>query len=328
MGGMDYGTTHFIAFQPNQIKQTDAVTRDDDGNIIPLSERFNEGNDDIRFKIAEDNLARIDDAIAKSNPPMDQAAADAVVSAMEADAEQNPNIAFSEEEWNKQFPNNRVGTPIGEIKLGENQKAKLDVKRRRPQFGMMKPTLENPDVILYKEDKLPPYNAERAGKLLFIKTFVSDDGKKHTNFESVTVRRENLEISISSHIADRSAILGELQNDRLVYMREALLSDSSERYLTEQNESVPDLVPTQESNAPSDDKNSDNSEISNEGTTNFRIVQDPLKVAELEAKPKVKVYRSMPEIDGKLYPPIVEWRAYPNIGGSSCSFYPEDNDQI
>ena len=35
-----------------QVKSADPVTYDDQGNIIPLSERFNEGNDDIRFRLA------------------------------------------------------------------------------------------------------------------------------------------------------------------------------------------------------------------------------------------------------------------------------------
>ncbi len=39
-----------------------------------------------------------------------------------------------------------------------------------------------------------------------------------------------------------------------------------------------------------------------EAIIRFRAVQDPLKVAELEAKPNPKVNRSMQEIDGILYP--------------------------
>lgn len=50
---LDSITVHAIAFQPNQIKQTDPVTRDDQGNVIPLSERFNPGNNDIRFSRRE-----------------------------------------------------------------------------------------------------------------------------------------------------------------------------------------------------------------------------------------------------------------------------------
>ena len=36
---------------PNQAKSADPVTYDDNGNVIPLSERFNEENEDIRFSI-------------------------------------------------------------------------------------------------------------------------------------------------------------------------------------------------------------------------------------------------------------------------------------
>lgn len=46
---LDYDTTHYIAFSPNQIKSSEAITKDDDGKIIPLSKRFKESEDDIRY---------------------------------------------------------------------------------------------------------------------------------------------------------------------------------------------------------------------------------------------------------------------------------------
>lgn len=39
----------YVVFNPEQIKSADPVTYDDEGNVIPLSERFNSGNDDIRY---------------------------------------------------------------------------------------------------------------------------------------------------------------------------------------------------------------------------------------------------------------------------------------
>lgn len=42
-------TEHIIVFHPQQIKSADPVTYDDNGNVIPLSERFNEKNNDIRW---------------------------------------------------------------------------------------------------------------------------------------------------------------------------------------------------------------------------------------------------------------------------------------
>ena len=41
----------YVVFAPNQIKSAEPVTYDDNGNVIPLSERFNEESDDIRFSL-------------------------------------------------------------------------------------------------------------------------------------------------------------------------------------------------------------------------------------------------------------------------------------
>ena len=43
----------YLAFSSEQIKSADPVTYDDNGNVIPLSERFNEKNEDIRYSVSE-----------------------------------------------------------------------------------------------------------------------------------------------------------------------------------------------------------------------------------------------------------------------------------
>ena len=45
----DEAGVSIAVFAPEQIKSADPVTYDDDGNVIPLSERFNEANQDIRY---------------------------------------------------------------------------------------------------------------------------------------------------------------------------------------------------------------------------------------------------------------------------------------
>ena len=55
--GVNNGDEEFIAFYPEQIKLADAITYDDSGNVIPLSERFNEGNPDIRYELRGDTEA-------------------------------------------------------------------------------------------------------------------------------------------------------------------------------------------------------------------------------------------------------------------------------
>lgn len=52
------GEKFYIAWFDNQMKSTDAVTYDDSGNVIPLSERFNSERNDIRYSMTKDSLAR------------------------------------------------------------------------------------------------------------------------------------------------------------------------------------------------------------------------------------------------------------------------------
>tara|TARA_R100001443_G_scaffold32612_3_gene46718 strand:- start:3376 stop:10806 length:7431 start_codon:yes stop_codon:yes gene_type:complete len=49
MEGLYSGEYHVIAFDSSQIKEADPITRDEDGNVIPLSERFDETREDIRY---------------------------------------------------------------------------------------------------------------------------------------------------------------------------------------------------------------------------------------------------------------------------------------
>ena len=53
MGPGDRGNIH-IVFSPSQIKSADPITRDDQGNVIPLSQRFNEKSKDTRFQPADE----------------------------------------------------------------------------------------------------------------------------------------------------------------------------------------------------------------------------------------------------------------------------------
>ena len=46
------GVDQYVVFNPNQIKSADPVTYDSDGNVIPLSQRFDAGRDEISMSIA------------------------------------------------------------------------------------------------------------------------------------------------------------------------------------------------------------------------------------------------------------------------------------
>lgn len=183
--------------------------------------------------------------------------ADVLMSAMEDNAEAMPVIELTPDNWVAEFGGNgTVSTPIGDVKMGDNQLAKLFLKKRTREFGMIKPTLVNPDVIIEKTAVAD--NAERNTKLLFVKTFKDENGQKHVHFENVTVQKGGLEVSISSHIVDKSAIRKELANGIVIYNKPELTSIGSDVYLTETHEGQSDLVPTQKAN----------SDLQYKGTTN------------------------------------------------------------
>ena len=54
--GVNNENEEYIAFYPWQIKSADAITYDDNGKIIPISQRFNDGNPDYRYSLNTDAL--------------------------------------------------------------------------------------------------------------------------------------------------------------------------------------------------------------------------------------------------------------------------------
>ena len=58
--------TDLIAINPEQTKSADPVTYDDNGNVIPLSQRFNAESDDVRFSLSSP-VERVRDLVAVHN---------------------------------------------------------------------------------------------------------------------------------------------------------------------------------------------------------------------------------------------------------------------
>jgi hypothetical protein len=52
--GLMADDTEYVVFEPEQVKSADAVTYDDNGNVVPLSERFNSKEQDIRYSLSDD----------------------------------------------------------------------------------------------------------------------------------------------------------------------------------------------------------------------------------------------------------------------------------
>lgn len=172
--------------------------------------------EDIRNLVLRDLANGVDPRNVKSRMTKEDAVS--LRKQMADNAEQERILEHTEENWQKEFgKDSRVTTPIGSIKLGENQYKKAGRNDRIKRFGLLKPTLERPDVIL--EKSAPKEGAERQTKYLFIKSFKKADGNKILNYESITVKQGEEEVAISAHQIDPSKVVKELTESKVLWNR-------------------------------------------------------------------------------------------------------------
>ena len=114
-------------------------------------------------------------------------------------------VPISREQWDKDFPSNKVTTPIGEFKLGENQFNKINKDDRRSYMGLIKPTLENPTYIV----------KNKRGAIIFIKAFTKPDGGIK-GFMSVSYNIDGLDIVISNHPKEILHLTKEINSGELI----------------------------------------------------------------------------------------------------------------
>lgn len=172
--------------------------------------------EDIRNLVMRDLANGVDPRNVKSRMTKEDAVS--LRKQMADNAEQERILEHTEENWLNEFgKDSRVTTPIGSIKLGENQYKKAGRNDRIKRFGLLKPTLERPDVIL--EKSAPKEGAERQTKYLFIKSFKKADGNKILNYESITVKQGEEEVAISSHQIEPSKVVKELTESKLLWNR-------------------------------------------------------------------------------------------------------------
>ena len=173
--------------------------------------------EDIRNLVLRDLAQGVDPrTVLKGQMTKDEAAS--LRQQMADNAEPERILEHTEDNWLQDFgKDGRVNTPIGSIKLGENQYKKAGREDRIKRFGLLKPTLERPDVIL--EKPAPKEGAERQTKYLFVKSFKKVDGTKILNFESITVKQGEDEVSISAHQIEPSKLLKELTESKMLWNR-------------------------------------------------------------------------------------------------------------
>ena len=98
---------------------------------------------------------------------------------------------FTREEYNRLFPEGKVNTPLGEVKLGEHQFDKLAAKGRHKLLGALYQTLADPIVVL-------PEMRDGKASRLYIKSFKDTPNDERENIMTVVVDIEGKAIAISS----------------------------------------------------------------------------------------------------------------------------------
>ena len=159
----------------------------------------------------------VDSSMPKTSFTQDEAAD--FVDKMEARAESVPEMELTIENWDSLFgEDGRVETPIGEVKMGENQFAKLMRQGRNGKLGMIKPTLESPDIIIEQASMAKEGDVtERPSSYLFIKAFTKPDGGRFYYFTSVSVSRDGKEVIISNQEKSRNKILRLMTEESVIW---------------------------------------------------------------------------------------------------------------
>lgn len=152
-----------------------------------------------------------------------------LIERMEATAEIAPTIELTPENWIAHFgEDGTVETPIGIVKMGENQYFKMARQGREGKLGMVKPTLKNPDVVV--EDFRPASDgtSERDTSYVFVKTFNKEDGSRYYYFTSVTVRKDGREVVISNQERSDKRISKLLQQGKVAWIESGILHPKSQ----------------------------------------------------------------------------------------------------
>lgn len=149
---------------------------------------------------------------------------------MELGAEIAPEIDLTIENWDSLFGKEGiVSTPIGNVKMGENQFTKLMRQGRNGKLGMIKPTLEHPHAIIADVSEAKEGDTtERASSYVFIRSFKKVDGSQYYYFTSITVSKDGKEVVISNQEKRRNAIANLLTKGKLVWKHADDVSDASD----------------------------------------------------------------------------------------------------
>jgi hypothetical protein len=120
---------------------------------------------------------------------------------------------FSRETYQKLFPDGKIQTPAGAVKLGEHQYEKLKARGREEYLGAVYQTLSDPGVIIEIEEK--------GGRVkLYTKSFRGDQDSKMDAVISVVVDIGGVSVSISTHRRNVNNTLNKIKKGGILYEKD------------------------------------------------------------------------------------------------------------
>ena len=188
----EYNRRALVAFNPEQIKSADAVTYDDNGNVIPLSERFNEKSKDIRHQ-----ARNVDKYTEKEYNSFGWVRANEVLA---TDEYHNFTSEFSKAKTSKEYAEYKSDLDEYMISVGAMHGNKEGVKNK---IVFAKGTMANPEIT-----RIIEIDADN-------ETFLSDEREYIYALEKRGIRSKADEtIKVYTSVDARSASFGERSGNK------------------------------------------------------------------------------------------------------------------
>ena len=137
-------------------------------------------------------------------------------------------IPFTENNYKRLFGNG-VDTPIGHVKMSENQSFKMQDNGRQFYLSLAQSTLKDPDFVLSVPSQAKDgKNTERPYSYIFVKTFRNADGSYVTYYNAVSVQQQGMEVVISNYIKSEERIKRDIRGGTLAYIKKATVPSASD----------------------------------------------------------------------------------------------------
>lgn len=154
---------------------------------------------------------------------------DKLLSTLKATSDVEPaEIPFTEDNYKKLFGNG-VDTPIGHVKMSENQSFKMQDNGRQFYLSLAQSTLKDPDLVLSVPSQAKDgKKTERPYSYIFVKIFRNADGSYVTYYNAVSVQQQGMEVVMSNYIKSERKIKNDIKEGTLAYIKKATVLSASD----------------------------------------------------------------------------------------------------